>query len=358
MSGKFLFIVFKGKRDSDFSRYSDSLRAFSSFGYYFDKISFVDFSSSSEMTAVVRTGITDYDDVVIYCPASMGDTLKTFIEGLTGYKFDAENRLAGERLSVYLRYVDATNLLTIAQTAADFDNKYRQNFSRAIIKVVGAPALKIKEAIENARAVCGNIDFVVADKHGESTIEFVYPSDTAQSLFDEAFRAALLILTEYVYTLGGETLEERFVKLLKLRKLNFACAESFTGGGISKKITSVSGASEVFFEGLNTYSNEAKMARLGVRSESLENFGAVSEEVCAQMAEGLILSGNCDLAVSTTGIAGPKSDNTLKPVGLAYIGIATRNETKVYKFELKGTREEITETAINFAIFLAFKAVK
>ena len=76
------------------------------------------------------------------------------------------------------------------------------------------------------------------------------------------------------------------------------------------------------------------------------------------MAEGLLAVGNCDISISTTGIAGPKSDNTNKPVGLVYIGIATADETQVYEYNLKGSRKDITETAINLALFAAFKKVK
>ena len=76
------------------------------------------------------------------------------------------------------------------------------------------------------------------------------------------------------------------------------------------------------------------------------------------MATGLLTAGDCDIAVSTTGIAGPNSDNTLKPVGLNYIGVGMKNGVHVFKYELKGDREEITETAKNTALFLAIKNLK
>jgi nicotinamide-nucleotide amidase len=76
------------------------------------------------------------------------------------------------------------------------------------------------------------------------------------------------------------------------------------------------------------------------------------------MAEGLINTGNCDLSISTTGIAGPKSDNTNKPVGLNYIAIGTKDGVNVYKFNTAGDRKTVTETAINHALFLAYKSIK
>lgn len=358
MTDKFLLIIFKSKSAINFESYQKIVADFSSFGYNFDKISFVDYTASKEIASAVQAGVAGYENIVIYCPSTMGETLKIFIEGVAKSTFDSQNRLLNGNRSIYLQFSDGKNALVTEDIAGDFDKKYSQKFCRACVKLIGAPSAKIKEAIEGARAICADIEFNITEKHGDCKIELIYKSDVPKLQFDGAWRSLLSALTEYTYAIEDESLAERVVKLLKLRRLKFSTAESFTGGGISKKITSVSGASEVFFEGLNTYANGAKAGRLGVRQQSLDRFGAVSEEVCAQMAEGLIAGGNCDVALSTTGIAGPKSDNTKKPVGLAYIGVATREGTKVYKFNLKGSREDITETAINFALFLAFKSIK
>ncbi|MDE6867688.1 MAG: CinA family protein, partial [Clostridia bacterium] len=130
------------------------------------------------------------------------------------------------------------------------------------------------------------------------------------------------------------------------------------GGGLGKKLVDVPGGSEVYFEGLNTYSNEAKKLRLGVNEMTLNQYGAVSEQTAYEMAEGLLKGGNCDICIATTGIAGPKSDNTLKPVGLVYIAVGVHDTVSVYKYNLKGDRNDVTNTAINLALFLAFKTLK
>lgn len=358
MTDKFLLIVFKSKNSMRLENYAKWISEFSSHGYNFNKISFVDYTDSKEIASAIQSGLASYNNIVLYCPRTMSETLKIFIERTAKSTFDGENRLRSEGQSIYLQFTDGKNSLSIEEIAADFDKKYSQKFARACVKLVGAPSAKIKEGIEAALEICPEVNFNVTEKHADCKIELIYNSEIQKTRFDSAWRQLLSVLTDYTYAIEDESLEERVVKLLKLRRSKFAAAESFTGGGISKKITSVSGASEVFNEGLNTYSNDAKIARVGVKLQSLERYGAVSEEVCAQMAEGLIASGSCDVAVSTTGIAGPKSDNTNKPVGLAYIGIATRDETKVYKFNLKGSREDITETAINFALFLVYKAIK
>ena len=233
-----------------------------------------------------------------------------------------------------------------------------KSYLSASFKTVGAPGNKISEAILKAKEVCGELDFSTTENYGDCTIEMIYASDTPKPILDGIMRAVLVVLNDYVYALEDISLAERFVQLLKLRKMKISVAESFTGGGVSKRLVEIPGVSSVYYEGLNTYSNQAKVDRLGVRELTLQQFGAVSEETAAEMAEGLILSGNCDVAISTTGIAGPNSDGTNKPVGLFYIGVATKESVKVYKYNLKGSRKSITETAINFALFLAYKMIK
>ena len=153
-------------------------------------------------------------------------------------------------------------------------------------------------------------------------------------------------------------LEEQLVRLLKLRGKKLSVAESFTGGGVSRRIVSVSGASAVFFEGLNTYDEHSKIKRLGVSDYTLKTQGAVSDQTAYEMATGLINTGDCDISIATTGLAGPKSDRSLLPVGLCYIAIGLKDRVFVYRYKFDGTREEITETAINYALFLAYKQLK
>jgi PncC family amidohydrolase len=100
------------------------------------------------------------------------------------------------------------------------------------------------------------------------------------------------------------------------------------------------------------------MQRLGVSEYALNSFGAVSDQTAYEMAAGLIAQGNVDVSIATTGIAGPKSDRTEFPVGLAYIAVGTKEKVSVYQFRFNGSREEITEKAINNALFLAYRQLK
>lgn len=118
---------------------------------------------------------------------------------------------------------------------------------------------------------------------------------------------------------------ERVFRLLRERNLKLVTAESCTGGLVAGAITEIPGSSDVFDRGLVTYSNEAKQRLLGVGASLLETHGAVSAEVAKAMAEGALAAADCDVSVSLTGIAGPNGGSEKKPVGLVYIGSASKN---------------------------------
>lgn len=126
------------------------------------------------------------------------------------------------------------------------------------------------------------------------------------------------------------------------RGLMLGTAESCTGGLIAAAITERPGASSVFDRGFVTYSNDAKMEILGVPPAILERHGAVSEECAQAMAQGARQNSRADIAVSVTGIAGPDGGSPEKPVGLVYIGLASRGtDPKAYKHLFTGTRTQI-----------------
>lgn len=129
-------------------------------------------------------------------------------------------------------------------------------------------------------------------------------------------------LGDCVYGVDGQTLAEVVAQMLKERKLTLAIAESCTGGNVAAQITDVPGVSEVLLETAVTYSNASKTRRLGVAPSLIEAYGAVSAEVARAMAVGMRLNSGADIALSTTGIAGPTGATPEKPVGLVYIGLA------------------------------------
>ena len=128
-------------------------------------------------------------------------------------------------------------------------------------------------------------------------------------------------------------LGEKVVKRFKEEKLTLSFAESCTGGWLSKIITEISGASEIFMGGVCSYSNDVKQNVLGVKEETLKAYGAVSEQTAREMSEGVTKLMNTTVGVGVTGIAGPLSDNTQKKVGLIYISITHNKKTEVIKLE-------------------------
>jgi nicotinamide-nucleotide amidase len=128
----------------------------------------------------------------------------------------------------------------------------------------------------------------------------------------------------FVYATSEVTLEEVLVRMLLERKLTVAVAESCTGGLVGSRLTDVAGSSGCFLEGVVTYSNQAKARLLGVDTGTIGQYGAVSEPVAEQMARGCLLNSGADIAVATTGIAGPGGGSPEKPVGTICIAVASR----------------------------------
>ena len=174
------------------------------------------------------------------------------------------------------------------------------------------------------------------------------PDADAQSLLDPVERQIRARLGDVIYAVCDSpegSMEEAAVTELKRRGLHVATAESCTGGMIASKLVNVPGASDVLNESYVTYSNEAKTRILGVPSETLERWGAVSRETAEAMARGLRRVSGCDIALSVTGIAGPDGGTAEKPVGLVWLGMDRREGTKSRELRLTGDRERIRTLA-------------
>lgn len=146
------------------------------------------------------------------------------------------------------------------------------------------------------------------------------------------------------------SIEYNLGKILCNNKLTISTAESCTGGMVAAKLISYPGISVSFIEGAITYSNEAKMKRLGVRKETLDVYGAVSKETAREMAEGIAKVSSSNTSIATTGIAGPGGGTDEKPVGLVYIAVHVDNKTIIEKCNFSGNREEVRISATNHAL--------
>lgn len=150
--------------------------------------------------------------------------------------------------------------------------------------------------------------------------------------------------------INKDSIEYTLAEILCNNKLTISTAESCTGGMVAAKLISYPGISSAFLEGAVTYSNEAKIRRLGVKKETLDVYGAVSEETAREMVEGIAKESSSNTSIATTGIAGPGGGTNEKPVGLVYIAVHVNDNTTIEKCNFSGNREEVRVSATNYAL--------
>jgi nicotinamide-nucleotide amidase len=160
---------------------------------------------------------------------------------------------------------------------------------------------------------------------------------------------------EFIWGYDEDILEETIGRILLEKNCTLSTAESCTGGLVAFKITSIAGASGYFKGGVVAYSNALKKELLGVEEETLENFGAVSEEVVKQMAEGSLQITRSDYAVAISGVAGPGGGTEDKPVGTVWIAVAGKNQMISKKLSFAHSRERNMELAAIHALSLLRK---
>jgi PncC family amidohydrolase len=140
--------------------------------------------------------------------------------------------------------------------------------------------------------------------------------------------------------------------------ITVATAESLTGGNVSARITAISGSSSYFLGGIVAYSNAAKASLLGVAEETLATRGAVSAECAREMAEGARRAFGADLAVATTGIAGPSGATERKPVGLVYIALAGPDGVTTEEFRFPGGRAVVTDASTEAVLLMLLRGLE
>jgi len=213
---------------------------------------------------------------------------------------------------------------------------------------------KIKDLIENQ----SNPTIAPLAKRGEVTIRLTAKAgsrEEAMSLIEPVEAEIRSRFGEYLYAFDDENIEDVVARLLLEKNKTLAIAESCTGGLVSHKLTQVPGISNSLDRAIVTYSNRAKEEVLHVKSETLKNYGAVSEQTAVEMAEGARRISNTDIGLSTTGIAGPSGGSKEKPVGLVYMACADSSGCTVERHLFIGNRSDIKEMAANAALQLLRK---
>lgn len=170
------------------------------------------------------------------------------------------------------------------------------------------------------------------------------------------------LVGQYIYGIDVPDLQTALVTYLLEHHITVSAAESCTGGLVSKSITDIPGCSEIYPGGVCSYSNEMKMKWLGVKAETLQAHGAVSEETALEMAQGIRLATGADFGVSTTGVAGPGGGTPEKPVGLVYVAVAGETYQHVEKLNIAygelTTRAMIQQRAAKYALHMLLQAAK
>ena len=163
---------------------------------------------------------------------------------------------------------------------------------------------------------------------------------------------------EYIYSEKNESLEQVVVNILKKENISLSVAESCTGGMISKKITDIAGASKIYKGGIIAYSNELKIKLLGINSDIIKEYGAVSNKVAGQMADSIKNKTKSDIGIATTGISGPSGATAGKDIGIIFIAVSYNETILVKKFNLIPKRNIHRETASSIALNMIRKIIK
>ena len=217
-----------------------------------------------------------------------------------------------------------------------------------VLRVIGVGESSAEEMIEDILDNQTNPTVAPYAKNGEMIFRITAKAITQEQgirLMEPMEAAIRSRLGNNIYGEGNATLEYVLGKMLVNKKLTIATAESCTGGMVASMLINYPGISSVFMEGAVTYSNEAKINRLGVKVETLDKYGAVSSEVAAEMAEGIAKTAGTKIGLSTTGIAGPDGGSDDKPVGLVYVGLYMNGQVKTKMLILSGDRQKIRERA-------------
>ena len=224
---------------------------------------------------------------------------------------------------------------------------------RRVVRTIGIPESSLAEKLqevetEQAHVRIGylphtsGVDVTISATATDPTV-----AEESAALCERRIRD---IAGDAVYGAGKDTLSAVVGKLLLARKKTLASAESFTGGRIGAAVTETPGASAYYLGSLVAYSNRAKVDLLGVRTVTLERHGAVSAEVAEEMAAGARERFDCDFALSSTGIAGPDGGSAEKPVGLVYLGLATRRGATSVRHVFGGSRDEVIARSTSYAL--------
>lgn len=234
------------------------------------------------------------------------------------------------------------------------------------IRLFGIGESQVEDMLYDIMAQAENPTIASYAKIGEVLLRLTASAPTAKEAFELIDPVLMDIsqkLSPYIYGIDVPNLQFALVKKAIECRVKIGVAESCTGGLVSEMITQIPGSSDVFEFGACTYANNIKETILGVKHKTLENYGAVSEQTALEMAVGILEKANADIGLSTTGIAGPGGGTKDKPVGIVFIGIATKKDVNVFRLDLSGRRSDDERNNIRYRtaqriLFEALQVIK
>ena len=212
---------------------------------------------------------------------------------------------------------------------------------------------KLIHLIENQ----DNVTVATYAKEGEVTVRITTKSKDEEAAIRELASVENeihKIIGDALYSSEDKELYQVVEKMLIDKEITIAFAKSCTGGLISSVLTDLPGISAVFDRAVVSYSNRSKVENLSVKQETLDKYGAVSRETAIEMAEGIRKVAGTDLGLSVTGIAGPDGGTKLKPVGLVYVALASKDGTECKELRLNGNRKKIR----NYTVLNSFDMIR
>ena len=225
-----------------------------------------------------------------------------------------------------------------------FEKKSQCKIVSKFLRVFGIGESSVEDMLIDLIDKQTNPTLATYAKDGEVTIRVTAKCDRceeAEKLVNDMTEEIKKRLGTALYSTENRDLAEETAYLLLEKKKTLALAESCTGGLLAAKLTDIPGISEVFLQGKVTYSNQAKVKELGVKEQTLSEYGAVSRQTAIEMAEGIRKVAGSDIGLSITGIAGPGGGTEKKPVGLVYVAISSSKGTECKELRLKGNRQRI-----------------
>ena len=221
------------------------------------------------------------------------------------------------------------------------------------LKVASETESGVDSAIGSIYTSYSSIETTILSSPGMIELMFYWKGEANQQRAEDQLGKLVTRVREKlgdsIFTDQEEDLEQVVGRMLREKGKTVATAESCTGGLLGKMLTDVPGSSDYYRGGVICYNNDLKADLVGVNETTLERFGAVSEQVAAQMAVGIRESAGADVGLSVTGIAGPGGGTAEKPIGLVFVGLSS-DQVRVKKMNLGGPREAIRLRASRFAL--------